>query len=115
MKNVVKSLLLIALLIIVAFAITGCGKENNEPKEATIVGSWKYDGADYTYTFNEDGTGKYNAAGTDMEFTYTINENQISILYTGNTAPFETEFSINGDTLNIIDSFGSDTLYKKVK
>lgn len=116
MKNVLKSILLILVLLIAVFALTACGnKEESNSKKATIVGSWKYDGADYTYTFNEDGTGDYSAAGTKMEFTYTTEDNKISILYTGNTAPFETEYSIDGDTLNIIDSFGRDTLYKKVK
>ena len=80
-----------------------------------ILGSWKYQGADFTYTFNEDGTGNYNAVGTDMKFKYTIEGNQISILYEGSTAPFETKYSIDGDTLNVIDSLGNDTLYKKVK
>ena len=111
MKNTIKIIILIAILVIAVFALTGCGSE----KTYTLVGSWKYDGADYTYTFNEDGTGNYDAAGTKMEFTYTTEENKISILYTGNTSPFETQYSIEGDTLNIIDSFGSDTLYKRVK
>ena len=113
MKNTIKIIALILILIIGVFALTGCGNDNK--KGNTIVGSWKYDGADYTYTFNEDGTGNYDAAGTKMEFTYTTTENKISILYNGNTSPFETEYSIEGDTLNIIDSFGSDTLYKRVK
>ena len=113
MKNKVKIIALIILLVVAVFALTGCGSENKSGN--TIVGRWKYDGADYTYTFNEDGTGNYDAAGTKMEFTYTIEGNKISILYTGNTSPFETEYSIEGETLNIIDSFGSDTLYKRVK
>lgn len=116
MKNVKRGLLLVLILLVAVLVLTGCGnKGEDNTKKNTIVGSWKYDGADYTYTFNEDGTGDYNAAGTKMEFTYKTEDNKISILYTGNTAPFETEYSINGDTLNIIDSFGSDTLYKRVK
>ena len=82
-----------------------------------IVGSWKNNdyGSDFIYTFNADGTGKYDAAGTIMEFTYTTSGKKLSILYTGNTTPFETEYSVKGDTLNVIDSIGNDTLYKKVK
>lgn len=122
MKKFIKSMLLILVLVSTILVFTGCGNtnettENKDSKEIknTIVGSWKYDGADYTYTFNEDGTGDYNAAGTIMEFTYETEDKKISILFSGNTAPFESEFSIDGDTLNIIDSFGKDTLYKRVK
>lgn len=112
MKNVLKITLLLLVLAIAVFALTGCGKKDTNP----IVGSWKYDGgSDYTYTFNEDGTGNYASGSSKMDFTYTIKDNKISILYTGNTSPFETEYKIDGDVLNIIDSFGKDTLYKNVK
>ncbi len=50
-----------------------------------------------------------------MEFTYKIDGDKISILYTGNTDPFETTYSIDGDTLNVRDSLGKDTLYKREK
>ena len=110
MRKIAISILIATLLIVALLALTGCGSKSNG-----IVGKWKYDGADYTYTFNDDGTGDYDAFGTKMEFTYTIDGDKISILYTGNTAPFETTYSIDGDTLNIVDSFGGDTLYKKVK
>ena len=110
MKNIIKSLLLIIAIVAFVLLLTGCGK-----KADGIVGSWKYDGADYTYIFNEDGTGSYEAFGNKMEFTYTTEGNKLSILYSGNTSPFETEYSIDGETLNVKDSFGSDTLYKRVK
>lgn len=117
MKRVIKSTLVAMLLVIALFALTGCGENNNggEKKSSNpLVGSWKYDGSlNYVYTFNEDGTGKYDAAGTIMEFTYKTEGNKISILYKGNTVSFDTEFSINGDTLNVKDSLGKDTLYKK--
>ena len=88
----------------------------SESNSQSIVGSWKNDelGYDFIYTFNEDGTGKYDAAGTIMEFTYSTNENELSILYTGNTAPFQTTYHIDGATLNVVDSIGNDTLYQKV-
>ena len=71
---------------------------------------------EYTYTFNEDGTGKYELRTTSMEFTYEIKDgNKLAITYTGSTAAFESTFEINGDTLNIKDSLGRDTIYKKVK
>jgi len=126
--NIKKNLiiiLIIAVLTVGLFILTGCNESTNntatntEAKKAestSVVGSWKNDeyGSDFIYTFNSDGSGKYDAAGTLMEFTYTIDGSRISIMYTGNTVPFETEFSVSGDILNVKDSMGKDTLYKKV-
>lgn len=108
MKKTLTIALLILAIALISLVLTGC-----EKKSEGIVGQWKYDGADYTYTFNEDGTGNYNAMGTIMEFTYSTDANKLSITYTGNTSPFETEYTIDGDTINIKDSFGSDTIYKR--
>ena len=44
-----KILAVAAVLVAVIAVFAGCGKE------ATIVGTWE--GDDYTYTFNDDGTG----------------------------------------------------------
>ena len=86
----------------------------------SIVGQWKYDdsdfsgsGMDFVYTFNANGTGNYAAAGTDMPFTYVADGSQLTITY--ESGVFETEYEINGDILNVKDSGGSDTLYKRVK
>ena len=108
MKKLLKSMFLGLVLSVGVLALTACGAKSD-----SIVGSWKYDSGDYVYTFNEDGTGSYNVYGNDMLFTYTTEESKLSILYNGNTAPFETEYSINGKTLNIKDSFGNDTLYTR--
>ena len=112
MKDTLKIVLISLVLFVGLFGLTACGS-----KENTIVGQWKNDayGSNFVYTFNADGTGKYDAAGTLMEFTYTIDGDKISILYTGNTASFDTTFSIEKDTLNVKDSLGNDTLYKRVK
>ena len=112
-----KKTLLFAAIIAGVFAFTGCEKKDNknDSNKAPIVGSWKYDGLDYTYTFNEDGTCSYVGYGNLMECTYTTDGDNISILYKGNTAPFETKFYIDGDALNIVDSFDEPTYYKKQK
>ena len=44
-----KRVSILAVLITVIAVFAGCGKE------ATVVGTWE--GDDYTYTFNDDGTG----------------------------------------------------------
>lgn len=111
-------LLIVAVVIGIFFIKNNQGSNKADTNDDhPIVGQWKYNSysSDYIYTFYNNGTGVYNAAGQVMTFTYTVYGDNISILYTGNTAPFETVYSINGDTLNIKDSFGNDTLYNKVK
>ena len=127
MKRFIVSTLIAVLLCVGLFVLTGCenNKENKEEvsestsKQESIVGIWNNDttleGYEFIYTFKEDGTGEYDAAGTLMPFTYTINGDQISILYEGDTVSFDTTFSVEGDTLNVLDSMGNDTLYQKVK
>ncbi len=128
MKKMLVTVLSAAIVIGSVFSLTACGgKEtaatetpaaSDAKQETAIVGEWKNDSLgsyEYIYTFSEDGTGQYDAAGTIMPFTYEIDGDKISILYEGNTDPFETTFSIDGDTLNVLDSLGKDTLYKKIK
>ena len=86
---------------------TGCGKE----KKNTIVGKWAH--GSYVYTFNSDKTCSYDAAGTLMKCTYETDGDKLSILYDGNTASFDTTYSIDGNKLNVKDSFGSDTIYTR--
>ena len=107
MKKNFKALLLI-FLFVATIALVGCGA-----KKEGLVGTWVYEGGSYTYVFNEDGTGSYEAFGGKLEFTYTTEGEKLSILYTGNTAPFETTYTIDGNTLNVRDSAGKDTIYKR--
>lgn len=103
-----KRVLFTLVLFMLTVVLVGCGSKG-------LVGSWKSDsfsGA-YVYTFNADGTGNYDAAGTKKEFTYKTEEDKISILYTGDTVPFESTYKIDGNKLNIVDSLGNDTFYTK--
>ena len=113
MKKYLK-LLVVAVLFVGALFITGCEKKKEEAKDP-IIGSWKHEYSDYTYTFNEDGTVKYVGYGSVNEGTYKVDGNKISILYQGNTVPMETTFTIEGDTFTIKDSLDKDVIYKKVK
>ena len=118
MKKVLGIVLTFMMLAVTLVTFSACGdKKKDEASKNPIIGSWKYDGGgNYVYTFNEDGTGNYDFGGNKMEFTYELKDgSKISIIYKGNTSPFETEYKIDGDTLNVIDSLGNDTIYKKVK
>ena len=103
----------------VALCFAACGKKADAPAADTksdapsIVGTWKYEGGNYIYTFNADGTGTYDLGSSKMEFTYTTTDKVLSITYTGNTSPMELEYILDGNTLNVKDSFGNDTIYKK--
>ncbi len=113
MKKSLKIFAIIAVIIAAIFALTGCKNTKKEEAKDPIVGSWKYENGGYTYTFKEDGTGDYSYGSSKMEFTYKTEGNKLSITYNGSTAAFETEYEINGDNLNVKDSFGKDTIYKK--
>ena len=101
-----KNIALVLVLFVATITLAGCGAKKG------LVGTWKSkDYSSYVYTFNEDGTGNYDASGTIMEFTYTTEGSKISILYKGNTEPFESIYEIKDNELNIKDSFGEDTIY----
>lgn len=123
MKNILKVLaILCAVMMVISLAACGGSDKGADTDTAVtedtanageaIVGSWAYSDT-YIYTFNSDGTGTYDVGGTIMNFTYEANDNELSILYDGNTAPMVLEYSIDGDTLNVKDSFGEDTLYTR--
>ena len=81
-----------------------------------IVGSWDYaELSGMVYTFNADGSGSYDMFGEVMKFTYEADGSTLKITYTdeGVDAPMELEYKIDGDVLNVKDSFGNDTIYKR--
>ena len=77
-----------------------------------IIGNWEYEEGGFVYTFNANGTGIYDAFGQIMNFTYTADGAVLSITYEGSPA-VELEYELDGDTLNIKDSFGNDTIYNR--
>ena len=96
------------LVIVFCLVLVGCNKAKDKN---TIVGKWAQ--GSYVYTFNEDGTCTYDVSGKIMKCTYKTDGDKLSILYDGNTAPFETTYSIDGNKLNVKDSFDNDTIYTR--
>ena len=115
MKKTVRIVLSAMLLLAMLVVLTACGGDSNKEPEPVdpakaIVGNWVYgSNSRYEYEFKEDGTGSY--AGRN--FTYTIDGDKISILYEGDSVPFETTFSIDGKKLDVKDSLGNSTIYNK--
>ena len=97
-----KKGLLVCLLVVSCLLIVGCGKKDG------LVGEWAYSSA-FVFKFNEDKTCSY--AGRNC--TYTVDGDKLSILYDGDTEPFETTFKIEGDKLTIKDSLDNDVVYTR--
>ena len=96
---------------------------STKPINSDIVGEWKYFDSYYetpelnfVYIFNADGTGSYGVPDVDSQvFKYEVDGNKLIVRF-DTAGAFETTFEvINGDTLNVKDSGGQDTLYKRVK
>ena len=104
MKKTILTVSVILVLVSSILILTGC-----EKKAEGLVGQWAY--GSFVYTFNEDKTGTYDAAGTLMNFTYEDKGTSIAILYTGSTAPLELNYRLEGNKLIVTDSFGSDVEY----
>lgn len=90
--------------------------EANASADTGLVGSWNFAAlSGMVYTFNADGTGSYDMFGEVMNFTYEADGSTLKITFTdeGVDAPTELEYKIDGDTLNVKDSLGNDTIYKR--
>ena len=99
-----KGLLVSMLVMVLCLMVVGCGKKDG------IVGTWAYgSGSTFQYVFNEDKTCSY--AGRNC--TYTVDGDKLSILYDGDTAPFETTFRIEDNKLIIKDSLDNDVIYNR--
>ncbi len=103
-KKIASIIAIVTILAVALVILTGCGSKAKK----TIVGDWEYENGGYTYHFNEDGTGTY--MGT-MKLTYTEDNGKVKITYDGMDNSLEGTWE--GDVLNVKDSFGSDTIYKR--
>ncbi len=91
---------------------TNGGELKTGAVDEKIIGTWEYEEGGFVYTFNANGTGTYDAFGQIMKFTYTADGAVLSITYEGSPA-VDLDYELDGDTLNIKDSFGNDTFYNR--
>ena len=103
-----KVLALVLALVIVCSLLAACGAKKGD----SLVGDWASEDFDgkFVYTFKEDGTGNYDAYGTDMPFTYKVDGDKLSIQYGDVDVPWATTFKIEGDTLTIYEDGGDETI-----
>lgn len=113
MKKVISVILVV---LCVATLFSACAKP-----EQKIIGTWNGSAsllgleADYSFTFNEDGTGKMSTAlEIGVSMTYTITDDKISIttsiLGIDNTKDYG--YSFDKDTLTLIDGSNAIILTK---
>lgn len=129
MKKSIKILSIAAVLAMIC-TFAACNKNDSETGESStvsavseqstndpIVGKWQSEQLpDYVYTFDADGTGQYDMAGNILDLTYTTEDGKITISFTADGyTPVTLNYELDGDKLNIKDSFGKDTFYVRVK
>ena len=68
MKTMKRILLPTLLLVVGLMALTACGGSRNVSSDNPLIGQWAWTQASlWTYTFNEDGTGRRGGAGEPFE------------------------------------------------
>ncbi len=123
-----KKAIIATLVSVMVLSVAGCNSSGNTNAEntasgnttkteapavaRTLVGSW-YHEMGYTYVFREDKTGEYLVDGNSEPFwvfTYETDGQKLT-MYEDGSILMETNYTIEGDTLIIEDSFGEKVYY----
>lgn len=109
MTKRIFALLLAILMIASVFAACEDGKKTSK-KDAVkdpLKGTWSAaeDGYEMSFTFNGDGTGSLDVAGTSIDTTYKTQGTTLSVTmtYEGNTDTQDFEYTLDGNTLTLDD------------
>ena len=127
MKKIMKLFAIVSILTML-FAVAGCHNRTTEESQVSdvseqtqpldpLAGQWQSEQlSDYIYTFNGDGTGKYDMAGNVLDLNYATKDGRITLTFLAEGyTPVTLDYELDGDRLNIKDSFGKDTFYMRVK
>lgn len=100
----VLSLALVCLCVVTMLSACGSG---------SLVGTWAIteDDISYSYTFNEDGTGKVAAGEIGLDFTWEAKDGKLSMVTMGQTVTME--YTIKGKELTIIGDDGKSNVMTK--
>ena len=123
-----KKAIIATLAAVMVLSVAGCSSSGNTNAEntasgnttetespavaRTLVGSW-YHEMGYIYIFREDKTGEYLVDGNSEPFwvfTYETDGQKLT-MYEDGSILMETNYTIEGDTLIIEDSFGEKVYY----
>lgn len=103
MSRAVRRIGIIAVFVFVIGTFAGCGKKES------VVGTWE--GDDYAYTFNADGTGTQQIGGINVNISsYQAKDGKLSITvtYLGTDDTTEFTYTLKEDVLTLIN--GDDTI-----
>ena len=116
-KQIFFRWLALALCVTMLIAFAGCHKDDDPSPSDPLTGQWQSERKPYyVYTLNGDGTGKYKMAGTDYDIIYSAENGKITIsIQAEGYTPLTFDYFLEGDRLNIRDSYGKDTFYVRVK
>ena len=101
-----KHYMLILILLLVLFFLSGCFAPEEKTKSEKLIGTWKDEDSDYRmYKFLENGRCLINTY--ELEGTYYINEEGYLVI--NQTDPFisteyEYKFNYNNEKLTLIDT-----------
>lgn len=123
MKRLIKILSIAAVLAIIC-TFAACNKNDGDTDSSdsersandTLTGQWRSEElSDYIYIFNENGSGAYNMGGNVVELNYSTENGKITINFLKEGYSSVTlVYEMDGDRLNIKDSYGKDTFYIRV-
>lgn len=108
MSRAVRRIGVIAVLVLVVGVFAGCGKKD------LVVGTWE--GDDYTYTFNADGTGTQQIGGINVNISsYEAKDGKLSITvtYLGTDDTTEFTYTLKKDVLTLTSGDDTITLNRK--
>lgn len=123
MKNPINKIVLKFLFAIILplFVFTGCGDDEPDNDNKSIVGSWTcenhYYGGSDTFTFKKNGTMSWTYKGswsfTDYTGSYTFNGSILTVTNTKGTTWIYIVAGLSDTTLVMIDEDGDSYTYHK--
>ena len=111
-----KRLIVLFMICILAITCVACGSDAGSSSDP-MVGSWKSK-MGFVYTFKEGGKGTYDCMGTKYDIDWSTEDGKLSLKVwmpgvDENTKPSVLDYSIDGKTLTINDSFGNPVEYTR--
>lgn len=114
-----KKILISLLTLVICLTLVGCNKKDNVNNNS-IVGTWEYkkDNSSVVLIFRQNNTGTYTSyletdALENNDFTYSINEDKITIKFSTIRGEVESNYKLNENTLTIEEIVQNATFNKK--
>lgn len=122
MKNIIKFLMMIVVVISSSFCILSCESDDIDVTSGSIIGTWEMNGSTptnyYRITFRSNGTGVEATEDGSLNFSYTYSfdvtksKGDLKLWYNGSEYVYNYEITITGNTM--MQSDGSTTyIFKK--